>query len=74
MLKAFKSRAFRRGFAAGMSAPYRFLLGPKPRYQKQPQNLVAQSWHQVGAAMRSAMTDAGALDVKASRHPRNHAH
>lgn len=60
MLKILKSKAFRRGFVDGFTAPYTIFFADQEPISYQRKDLVKQSWAKVGKAVRSAMQDAGA--------------
>ena len=47
--------SFRRGFAAGFSAPYQLMYGGRSRIVHPPRDLVSLSWEKVGNAVRGAM-------------------
>lgn len=67
MLMRFRSKAFREGLLAGLTAPYSvFVSPPKPTYRRK--DLVAASWQDVGNTWRVVMQEAGAIaDDKAPR-------
>lgn len=52
-LRADKS-AFWRGFALGLSSPYR-LFGPRKSYLRSGPDPLVQSWLEVGQALRQSM-------------------
>lgn len=49
------SPAFRSGFAAGFSSPYRSMFGARIRISPRCSDLVTESWEQVGLSMRFAI-------------------
>ena len=69
-MSRFVSNSFRKGFAAGLAAPYRFLMGvPLARRQS---NFVAKSWAEVGSTIRTVTSEGFVLSDKtaSSREPR----
>ena len=57
-----KTKAFRRGFVAGLRSPYAVFSFERPRYGFRPMNFVALSWFQVGESIDSAIKKEGRID------------
>lgn len=51
------TKAFRRGFATGFSAPYRLMYAGRKGYAYQPRDFVTLSWSEVGQAVRAAVSE-----------------
>ena len=54
MFMKFRSVAFRQGFANGFMAPFS-LFGGVRKVDVSQENIVAESWHDVGEAIRQSM-------------------
>lgn len=54
-MKLSRNLAFRRGFAAGFSSPYKLIHGGRNRTVRVPRNLVSLSWEKVGRAVSDAI-------------------
>lgn len=50
-----KGSSLRRGFTAGLSAPYQAVYGRRARFSHPHQDFVALSWAKVGMAVRDAI-------------------
>lgn len=62
----FGSRAFRRGFTAGFSAPFRAVVGERLHISYTPRATDATAWREVGALLNQAYREVGEDIVKTS--------
>lgn len=61
--------SFRRGFAAGFSAPYQLIYGGRARIVHPSRDFVSLSWEKVGNAVRDAMDTERQSVGKAPKSP-----
>ncbi|SIS51093.1 hypothetical protein [Phaeovulum vinaykumarii] len=68
-MKNAAKESFRRGFAAGFSAPYQLMYGRRTKIVTHSRDLVSLAWEGVGRAVSGAMDPEGERVGKASGSP-----
>lgn len=59
MIFKIKSKAFRQGFAAGVSSPYLLLFGPQAAPRRHSGSTISHAWRDVGRELEDATVKEG---------------